>query len=111
MSASGKKKTICLNMIVKNEAHIIADTLEHLDKFIKFDYWVISDTGSTDATKEIIIDFYRRRIFLENLLSMPGKISDIIVPRHLLRHIRRQITSLYGMLTMKSRVISLCPKI
>ena len=69
MSASGKKKTICLNMIVKNEAHIIAETLEHLDKFIKFDYWVISDTGSTDKTKEIIVDFYKKK-------GIPGKLVE-----------------------------------
>ena len=60
MMPTGKRKTICLNMIVKNEAHIIADTLEHLHKYIKFDYWVISDTGSTDATKEIIKEFYKK---------------------------------------------------
>ena len=63
------KKTICLTMIVKNEAHIIADTLEHLHKYIKFDYWVISDTGSTDATKEIIKDFYKAK-------NIPGKLVE-----------------------------------
>ena len=50
---------LCLNMIVKNESHIIRDTLEKLLKKIKFDYWVISDTGSTDNTKEIILDFFK----------------------------------------------------
>jgi len=48
------KKTICLNMIVKNEAHIIVKTLKHLANYIKFDYWVICDTGSTDSTKKDI---------------------------------------------------------
>lgn len=52
-------KTICLNMIVKNEAHIIASTLENLCHYIEFDYWVIVDTGSTDNTKQIISDFFR----------------------------------------------------
>lgn len=52
-------KTICLNMIVKNEAHIIASTLENLCDYIDFDYWVIVDTGSTDNTKQIISDFFR----------------------------------------------------
>ena len=37
-------------MIVKNEAHIIASTLENLCHYIHFDYWVIVDTGSTDNT-------------------------------------------------------------
>jgi GR25 family glycosyltransferase involved in LPS biosynthesis len=55
------KKTICLTMIVKNESHIIANTLEHLWKYIKFDTWFISDTGSTDKTKEIIIDFFSQK--------------------------------------------------
>ena len=52
------KKTVCLNMIVKNEAHIIEDTLTHLLRYIPFDYWVISDTGSTDTTREIIKNFF-----------------------------------------------------
>jgi len=63
------KKTICLNMIVKNEAHIIADTLEHLLKYIWFDYWVISDTGSTDNTKEIIKDFFKTK-------GIPGELQE-----------------------------------
>ena len=63
------KKTICLNMIVKNEAHIIADTLEHLLKYITFDYWVISDTGSTDATKQIIRDFFAAK-------GVPGELVE-----------------------------------
>lgn len=53
------KKTICLNMIVKNEAHIIASTLENLCNYINFDYWVIVDTGSTDNTKQIISNFFK----------------------------------------------------
>ena len=63
------KKTICLNMIVKNEAHIIADTLEHLLKYIWFDYWVISDTGSTDNTKELIKNFF-------NAKGIPGELQE-----------------------------------
>jgi glycosyltransferase involved in cell wall biosynthesis len=45
-------------MIVKNEAHIICRTLAMLLTKIRFDYWVICDTGSTDATREIIQDFF-----------------------------------------------------
>jgi len=52
------KATVCLNMIVKNEAHIIRRTLAMLCTKIRFDYWVICDTGSTDATREIIQDFF-----------------------------------------------------
>jgi glycosyltransferase involved in cell wall biosynthesis len=54
----GKRQTICLNMIVKNESHIIEETLEKLTAKIKFDYWCISDTGSTDNTKEKITNFF-----------------------------------------------------
>ena len=50
-------KSICLNMIVKNESHIIRETFENLLNSIKFNYWVISDTGSTDGTQDIIKNF------------------------------------------------------
>ena len=52
------KSTVCLNMIVKNESHIIRETLEMLCNKINFAYWVICDTGSTDNTKEIIQSFF-----------------------------------------------------
>ena len=50
--------SICLNMIVKNEAHVIKDTLINLYNFIPFSYYVISDTGSSDNTKQIIFEFF-----------------------------------------------------
>lgn len=50
--------TVCLNMIVKNEAHIIRQTLEMLCRKIRFARWVICDTGSTDATPQIITNFF-----------------------------------------------------
>ena len=56
-----KKASICLNMIVKNESHIIKNTLEKLCNKIAFDYWVICDTGSTDNTPQIITDFFREK--------------------------------------------------
>lgn len=53
---------LCLNMIVKNEAHIISSQLEKLiNKIPQIDYWVISDTGSTDNTVELIKDFFISR--------------------------------------------------
>lgn len=52
------KQTLCLNMIVKNESHIIEDTLDLLLEYIKFDYWVICDTGSTDNTQGIIKSYF-----------------------------------------------------
>ena len=59
--------TICLNMIVKDEADIIINTLSNIVEKIKIDYWVICDTGSTDNTIELIKNFFeekknRRRI-------------------------------------------------
>jgi glycosyltransferase involved in cell wall biosynthesis len=47
-----KKKTICLNMIVKNESQVIEKCLASAKPLI--DYWVIVDTGSDDNTQEIV---------------------------------------------------------
>jgi glycosyltransferase involved in cell wall biosynthesis len=46
------KKTICLNMIVKNESHIIKRCFDSIKNLI--DTWVIVDTGSTDGTQDLI---------------------------------------------------------
>ena len=55
------KQTICLNMIVKNESHVIEKTLQNLcDKF-EISYWIISDTGSTDNTVELINQFFNKQ--------------------------------------------------
>jgi glycosyltransferase involved in cell wall biosynthesis len=43
---------VCLNMIVKNEAHVIARCLAPLKPLIS--HWVIVDTGSSDGTQDII---------------------------------------------------------
>lgn len=69
MHNNSRKKTICLNMIVKNEAHVITETLGNLYSYIKFDYYVVSDTGSTDNTKELIAAFFEKH-------SVPGEIHD-----------------------------------
>jgi len=63
------ENTICLNMIVKNEKHIIRDTLDNLTNYIKFSYWVISDTGSTDGTQEFIKDYFREK-------NIPGELFE-----------------------------------
>lgn len=47
-------KTVCLNMIVRNESKVIRRCLESVKEFI--DYWVIVDTGSNDGTQKIIRD-------------------------------------------------------
>ena len=54
--------TICLNMIVKNESNLIEDTLKKLTSKIKFDTFVISDTGSTDNTVFLIENFFKGKI-------------------------------------------------
>lgn len=69
MHNNSRKKTVCLNMIVKNEAHVITETLGNLYSYIKFDYYVVSDTGSTDNTKELIAAFFEKH-------SVPGEIHD-----------------------------------
>ena len=63
------KKTICLTMIVKNEAHLILECFKHLEKFIKFDYWVINDNGSTDGTQKIIKDYFSEK-------GIPGELDE-----------------------------------
>ena len=55
------KQTICLNMIVKDEAHIIQKTFDNLLSHINLDYWVISDTGSTDGTQELIKSYFAKK--------------------------------------------------
>lgn len=56
-------------MIVKNESHVIEETLKNLCNNINFSYWVISDTGSTDNTKEIIINFFKQK-------GIPGELHE-----------------------------------
>lgn len=57
--------TICLNMIVKNEAPVIRRCLDSVMPFI--DAWVIVDTGSTDGTQQII---------REHLAAIPGELVE-----------------------------------
>lgn len=52
-------KNITLNMIVKNESHVIEETLNSIYKYIN--YYVISDTGSTDNTQNIIKNFFNSK--------------------------------------------------
>ncbi|MES2113151.1 MAG: glycosyltransferase [Bacteroidota bacterium] len=58
-----EQKTICLNMIVRNEAAVIGRCLASVLPVI--DYWVICDTGSTDDTPNVIT---------EALASIPGEL-------------------------------------
>jgi len=65
-----KSYTICLNMIVKNESHIIVKTLENLCSYVDFDAYFISDTGSTDNTMDLIRAFFKER-------GVPGHIEQV----------------------------------
>jgi len=58
-------KSICLNMIVKNESQVIARCLASVKHLI--DYWVICDTGSTDGTQALI---------RQALTSVPGELHE-----------------------------------
>ncbi len=46
------RPAICLNMIVRNEAHIIREALDSVAPYISS--WVIVDTGSNDGTQDLI---------------------------------------------------------
>lgn len=59
------KPTICLNMIVKDEAPVICRCLDSVKEYI--DYWVIVDTGSSDGTQEII---------RKHMESIPGELHE-----------------------------------
>ena len=48
-----------LCMIVKDEEHCIERCLESVSKYI--DTWCICDTGSSDKTKEIICEFFKKK--------------------------------------------------
>lgn len=43
---------ICLNMIVRDEAHIVAEALDAVAPYLSS--WVIVDTGSADGTQDLI---------------------------------------------------------
>ena len=57
--------TLCLNMIVKNESKIISRLFDSVIKII--DCYCICDTGSTDDTVNIIIEYFENK-------GIPGKI-------------------------------------
>lgn len=63
MNSAGQ--TLCLNMIVKNEAPVIRRCLDSVRRLI--DRWVIVDTGSSDGTQDII---------REHLRDLPGELHE-----------------------------------
>lgn len=62
-----KRSIVSLNMIVKNEAHVICRCLESVLPLI--DYWVIVDTGSTDGTQDVIREYMAEK-------NIPGELYE-----------------------------------
>ena len=63
-----ERPTVTLCMIVKDEEHIITTCLESIYKHI--DRYDITDTGSTDKTKEIIKTFFEEK-------GIPGEVHEM----------------------------------
>lgn len=61
------RPAICLNMIVRNEAHIVEEVLNAVAPYINS--WVIVDTGSDDGTQYVI----RRHLAR---LDIPGELHE-----------------------------------
>jgi glycosyltransferase involved in cell wall biosynthesis len=59
------RPTICLNLIVRDEAHVIHRCLDSVMPWI--DRWVVVDTGSSDGTQEAI---------REHLREIPGELHE-----------------------------------
>ena len=63
----GETKKICLNMIVKNESHIMKRCLENISHLVDAIY--ILDTGSEDDTIKIIEDYLKEK-------NIPGCVTS-----------------------------------
>jgi tetratricopeptide (TPR) repeat protein len=61
------RPAICLNMIVRNEAHIVREALDAAAPYISS--WVIVDTGSDDGTQDLIRDHMAE-------LGIPGELFE-----------------------------------
>lgn len=62
-----ERPSICLNMIVRNEAHVIHELFDSIADFI--DTWVIVDTGSNDGTQDVIVSHMAK-------LGKPGELHE-----------------------------------
>jgi SAM-dependent methyltransferase/glycosyltransferase involved in cell wall biosynthesis len=78
-----RRPRICLNMIVRNESHIIHKLIDSVAKHI--DTWVIVDTGSDDGTPDLI-----RRLMAER--GIAGELHER--PWHNFGHNRSEAIAL-----------------
>jgi hypothetical protein len=67
MTDEARRQSICLTMIVRDEAHIVGEVLDATAPYI--DYWVVVDTGSTDGTQDVIGSHMAR-------LGIPGELHE-----------------------------------
>ena len=67
MTDEAGRPSICLTMIVRNEAHIVSEVLDATAPYI--DYRVVVDTGSTDGTQDLIATHMQR-------LGIPGELYE-----------------------------------
>lgn len=65
--ATRARPRICLNMIIRNEAHIIGELFDSIAPYI--DSWVIVDTGSVDGSQDVV----RGRMAA---LGIPGELHE-----------------------------------
>jgi glycosyltransferase involved in cell wall biosynthesis len=67
MTDEADRPSICLTMIVRDEAHIVGEVLDATAPYI--DCWVVVDTGSTDGTQDLIRSHMQR-------LGVPGELHE-----------------------------------
>jgi hypothetical protein len=67
MTGEARRQSICLTMIVRDEADIVGEVLDATAPYI--DYWVVVDTGSTDGTQDVIGRHMAR-------LGIPGEVHE-----------------------------------
>lgn len=71
MIDSPRQQSICLTMILRDEAHIVGEVLDATAPYI--DYWVVVDTGSTDGTQDLIRGKMERLGVLGELHERPWR--------------------------------------
>jgi len=67
MPKPASRPTVCLSMIVRDEAAVVTQALESIVDLL--DAWVVVDTGSVDATRDVVRDFFAAR-------DIPGELYE-----------------------------------